>query len=292
MIRDEEKIIAIYREDIQKLKDEIDSLKKCQIDFLRYTILLFGSIASIVGWLSNYIRFDSIRDEPFHLLLYLIIIAVIPIINPYMAWIIIHKCRSIFRIIAYMRLVEEILMGKLALRKYGYIGYETAYRRMREHPWLEARIFPWGTAIIKNFHRYKWWTRRALENARGKIAEGNLISVAGIDQKDTAKALYLGDYYGKQVFLIILLSLIGLMVAESFIFIGIRHHGGLWQLVFQVLAILLGAWFIYHYILLKRYLNELRYRPFSHDAWYDMWLWAYNQLAEEKINPQQQAGLT
>jgi hypothetical protein len=288
--KNDSNIKAIYWEEVPKLKDEIDSLKKCQVDLLRLAIIIFGAILSVDAALIKSLQLSSGFYNWVNLLFYILITSIIPISLPYLAWIIIHKCRSIFRIVAYIRLVEGMQSGRINVEI--YTGYETIYRQLREHPWLRSRIIPFNTLnIFKRFFEnlfkgYKYWTGKAIDNAtnagiidKEQISRNGLKAKRKEDNKEEIRhEVYMGDYYGKQLFFIELLEILGFLATMIFIFIGIYNgyvnNDFIELCLFGIIGIIMILWMIYHFLLLKRYLKELRYRPFSHDAYFDMWVWA------------------
>lgn len=268
--------------ELEKLRDEIYDLKKCQVDFIRLSLIIFGAIATIIGALLPYLKiFENNIFNPWILLIYILIISIIPITFPYILWIIIHKSRSIFRIVAYIRAVEHKLSSSNNYIN-EHVGYETLHRKLREFPWLSVRITSFSNIfkrIIMNFSGYRKSTEKANKeyNKIFKNANQNLISVDGLEKGKSGP--YIGDYYGRIIFFIKILTSLGYLALIPFIFIGIKNSPNeYYQLLFIFIGVLIIVWAIYQYRLSRRYLMEIRFRPFSMDAYFDMWIWAINDL--------------
>jgi len=48
-----------------------------------------------------------------------------------------------------------------------------------------------------------------------------------------------------------------------------------YDIIYYVILIILIMWSLYFYNISRKQLKEIRYRPFSIDAYYDMWNWAF-----------------
>jgi len=293
MANDHQKAKLTLRDiELSKLRDEIYDLKNCQIDFIRLATILVGIVTGVVAAL---IPFLKVVDEKIfnsvHLLSYISVIALIPIIYPYIGWVIIHKCRSIFRIVSYIRIIEELSLKDKKTFLESYFGYETLHRKLREHPWVEIRISSFSNLIKKFFNDSKPYGKQVKEaNQRYdeylKLRNNNpeipkLISISGLDKKE--KGVYIGDYYGRLLFFVRLIGFIGTSVIVVLAFIGMNNSAGTFHFVFLGIAVGFSLWFFFHLYLSRKFLRELRYRPFSMDGYYDMWQWAIYEMKQPPI---------
>jgi len=288
-------VINIVDIELKTLREEIYELKKCQVDFVRLATIIFGLVASVVAAL---IRYFPKLDGSMHTMIYyfslIFIIATIPLVFPYISWIIVHKCRSIFRIVAYIRIIEELILNQQSQFTNSYFGYETLHRKLKSHPWLTIRIVPFQRhlkMIINDFRNYKTRTKSANSNFK-KWCVDNEIDYDSFDIKskdgliEEESTPYIGNYYGKILFFVKLLAGIG-----SLVIIGISLYAtiiffktNLWiSVLFVIITISVMFWSLYHHLLTKRYLMELRFKPFSIDAYYDMWRWATTMLSNEPL---------
>ena len=167
-----------------------------------------------------------------------------------------------------------------------FSGYERCYRKLKDHPWLRTRIIPFNQFFKKlnnDFETYKNRTVNAIiaykkweRNIHRKYEISEITSNDGLGKKDNVS--YFGDYYGKILFLINLLGIIGAFAAFALAIYGSYYTGGFYHYFFLIIGIVFILWYAYHFRLLKRNLIELRYQPFSIDAHYDMWQWAIQRL--------------
>lgn len=267
--------------EITTLRNEVESLKKCQVDFIRLSTILFG--LTITGLATITPHIDKIKDlentiipfESFHLLIYILILSFISLCYPYIMWIIIHKCRSIFRIVGYIRLVENGLSAHDEDNQFHYQGYERLHRKLKENRWLTHRI--------KDFNKYFPRIKREIMTYRqAQCRADNSSFPRGFDFRscdglDKTNEPYIGNYYGKLLFYLKLTWFI-----NSFLLILIAVYGGLIlditpifeKTIYIGFAVFFLLWTFYHLRVTRRQLNEIRYRPFSIDAHYDMWRWA------------------
>ena len=273
--------------ELTKLREEIFQLKRHQIHFIFLAIALFGAVASIVAALLPHLPiFSEEGFNPVYVLSYISITSIIPIIYPYISWVIIHKCRSIFRIVAYIRTIENIMLEKSHEIHNYFFGYERHHRKLKDHPWLKIRIVPFHKFLKRldnDFQTYKERTEKAIRayekwknTVKDKYKVTENISYDGLRKK--VEVPYIGDYYGKILFFVNLLGIIGVIAVVILSIYAYYYTGGFYHYFFLLIAISSILWYVYHFRLLKRYLMELRYQPFSIDAHYDMWQWAIQRL--------------
>jgi len=278
----------ILSAEITTLRNEIDSLKKCQVDFIKLSTILFGLAITGIATITPHI--DKIKElqgtiipfESFHLLIYILILSFISLCYPYIMWIIIHKCRSIFRIIAYIRLIEKGISSINEGKKFKYQGYERLHRKLKENSWLTRRIKDFNIYIPRILHEIKTYNQTQSKADNSSFPPNfNFESCDGLDKKNEP---YIGNYYGKLLFYLKLTWSI-----NSFLLIVISIHGAcfidlnstLEIGIYIVIAFFFFIWTLYHFTVTRRHLNEIRYRPFSIDAHFDMWRWAADELDKE-----------
>ena len=272
-INELEQTLLFVRVELDKLRDEIYELKKCQIDFIKLSTIIFGLVASAIAALTPHLPIFDQHLKPVNAILYLCILSIIGFAHPYIMWVIIHKCRSIFRIVAYIRILEELATKGGEKSFHFYHGYETLHRILKKHPWLSIRVFSFDRLfirVLRDIRSYKHW----IDMIDEKFPQQTLVSIDGIKEK----GIYIGDYYGKLLFFTKLLWFMGCIGLVVLSFYGVYRSQGLWSWFFGGVGIFFILWAAYHLLLTKRYLLELRYRPFSIDAHYDMWKWALDQL--------------
>jgi len=271
-----EKIIEV---ELIKLRDEIFFLKKCQLDFIRYAILMFGTAVTIIVSILQFFKIDNIytiSDE--NILTIILIISILVITFPYFLWIIIHKCRSIFRIVAYIRFVED---KYLVQSEETFFGYENLQSQMKKHPWLLSRISTFSfsfTKLINDMRCYLLQTSKSIRSYRlsEQIQPTRSKIISPIGNKKKYKVSYLGDYYGRLLFFIKLLFLISIITIMILLTYGIfGNSNSNYDIIYYVILIILIMWSLYFYNISRKQLKEIRYRPFSIDAYYDMWNWAF-----------------
>lgn len=232
-----EKAHILMRAEHDKLRDEINELKRCQIDFIKLGTIVFGLVVSVISALTPHLQIFNENLKPVNLILYLCMLSIIVIVHPYIMWIIIHKCRSIFRIIAYIRILEE-----LSIKGGYYYGYETLYRKLKQHPWLSVRVSDrLFIRVLRDARSYKHWINMVGEN----YSDDTLISMNGIKEK----RLYIGDYYGKILFFIKLLWFIGCLGSIALSFYGVYKFQGFWPWIFGCAGIFFILWVTYHLLL-------------------------------------------
>jgi len=282
-----EKVIEI---ELSKLRDEILFLKICQLDFIKYATIMFGTIITVVVSIMQFFKIDNIYAISDSNVIKIILIVSIPVIItlPYFLWIIIHKCRSVFRIVAYIRFVEE---NYLVRSEVCIFGYENLQSQMKKHPWLLSRISTFSFSFKKLFNDMRFYlfqTSKAIKNYRKseqiQPTRSKIISTIGNNKRH--KVSYLGDYYGRLLFFMKLLFLISIVVILFLIAYGIfiNVNSSYGYIYYAIITVLL-LWSIYFYNLSRKQLKEIRYRPFSIDAYYDMWNWAFIKMKQRDVCP-------
>jgi len=116
----------------QTLRDEIISLKECQIDILKWAYSIVGGILVIA--LGFVLKNGGISKEQLvnngYALSAIFALFVGTILGSFIVQIIVHKTRSIFRMCGYVQLLEKLLSSHHQLQG-PYPGYENAYHELR-----------------------------------------------------------------------------------------------------------------------------------------------------------------
>ena len=273
---------------ISGMYTEMKDLKQCQIDFLKISVGLFAIISStILGYLkinSPIHFFEGGSVDLWSSWAIILLLSIIPFIFPYIAWIIIHKCRSLFRISAYIRIIEDYCCKDNcdeSQRKIIY-GYESLYRIYKEDPLLLARIRgSFWKNYLSRFGSYKWWLRiYDHSNKKGKLDISN----------DTG---YKGGFYSRVVRLIIYMQLpylsFCIFLPCFIVYTSIAKYDNdifNWHFLFFFMYLMfILIYSAYNHILLMRYQKELMGIPFSQDSQYQIWKRAieksYNNLQDQ-----------
>lgn len=264
---------------LSDLAEEMLDLKKCQIDMLKIAITIFAIISSVLLGFLRYCTPSSIVDDlsiNYRMTLsYLGLFAIIPILFPYMIWIIIHKCRSLFRISSYIRLLEDKNISDHSTSNtipISIIGYETLYRKMRDDPWFLVRFEDsWWKNYINRYMPYSYWYNKYQKAYPSKLKES-----------------YKGGFYSRVVRMIAYMAIPFFILFISTSFWYIHHfHVGLKMSYFDfrltpfwLFPFLIIFYALYNIILLNRYNKEIMGIPFSHDAQYEMWKRALDSKEE------------
>lgn len=266
---------------VSDLHNEMLDLKKCQVDLMKIAIALFAVISSIIVALYGHfgpIEFVNKSGVAYEFTLpALALLSIIPLIYPYIAWIIIHKCRSLFRISSYIRFLEEQGIipntpSNVDLKAY---GYERLYAEMGKDAWLNTRF---TESVVKNFFAnlkpYSMWGKKYKEACDINITPS-----------------YIGGYYSRILRFIIYMSVpywaTGIIFSIICIVTAINTFGFdlifLQTLPFIAYIFLMVFFATYNTILLDRYNKELKGIPFSKCAQYEILINAFNRIKAEML---------
>ncbi|MHB2154068.1 hypothetical protein ACX8XN_06690 [Calditrichota bacterium GD2] len=257
------------RKTIDNLNQEILDLKRCQVDMVKLSIEIFTAVSLFISGIAaaifglkftenNLIKHLTTLDFSMLLFPLIIIILITPISFPIFMRIIIHKCRSIFRMVGYIRLSEEIDDRLI-------IPYEYGYGILRKFPIFVNRILQKNNFcyyfcqkpfdFIKELLPFKLKYPRLLE----KKEESHLIHI------------YIGRYYFNLGLFLALLSFIHLCLFAIVSYLIIAHLNVFYAKVgIIILDVLIFFWCWYNFMLLRRYFYEIHYYPFSIYSWYCM----------------------
>jgi len=273
-------VIKMAIRTLDQLNDELIDLKSCQIDILKMSIAIFTFVSIFLGGLAGAILKPDLNFadiDQYILLLFvlfvLVILGIAPITFPLFMRIILHKCRSIFRLMGYIRFCEESTVKD----EKNVIPYELGYSVIRGHPILRGRL-PKHHGLI-NFYFEKPWSV-ILEIFTNK----NWKTIDKKKHKIKLRYLYTGRYFSNIWFFMRILAAIHIILALSisviFILYGIQSESTTiakdinlvmtswpYNIVFFYDLILL-AWCLYNHRLINRYFKEIHYYPFSIKSWY------------------------
>ncbi len=245
---------------------------------------MFGAIITVIVSLIQLFKIDSIYTvSDLNVLAVISIVSIQLITIPYFLWIIIHKCRSIFRIVAYIRFVEE---NYLVNSETIFFGYENLQSQMKKHPWLLSRISTFSFTfhkLVNDMRCYLPQTYKSIKQYRKseliQPTRSKITSTIGNNKKH--RVAYLGDYYGRLLFFMKLLFFISIIAIIILIAFGIFVNDySIYDNIYYVIFIVLIMWSLYFYNISRKQLKEIRYRPFSIDAYYDMWNWAFIKMKQ------------
>lgn len=218
---------------------------------------------------------------------FLIFLSIIPLIFPYFAWIIIYKSRALFRLSSFIRFAEEITacgenFTLMTNSSNANLFFESLYREVRNDHWLTTRF---TNNKFKNFclrwRTYGYWHKK-YKKVNKNYYHKYLISRCLSNP-------YLGAFYHRLIRFIFYMTipflLIGFLFSIKCLIKFASDSASVYSLItnyytypFIIYIVSFGLFYIYNLILIKRYLSELFYIPFSHDAQYIMWREAYYRL--------------
>ena len=256
------------RRTIKELNQEVMDLKACQIDMLNLALRIFTFVsmfitAAIAALFKIAPNWRELLTAPYRGEVYLLVSVLLmitlttPIIFPIFIRIILHKCRSIFRLLGYIRLAEEYERKNITI-----IPYEYGYALIRCHPILTERI-PSSHGIKLIFWEKPWDFIRELFLAKGS----KLINRR--EARNNIRALYTGRYYSNLSFFLKILAGIHLFIFAFLCYLILKHTDS--ELVRWVIGILDGIvflWCWYNLSLIHRYFYEIMFCPFSIHSWY------------------------
>lgn len=263
------------------LSQEMMDLKKCQIDLLKIAIALFTAISSILIAFYNACNPIIILSEDGSvnyriIAAFLGLSSIIPLLFPYLSWIIIYKSRSLFRISSYLRLLEHykvIPEPDNGVDIYDF-NYEKLYREMRKDEWLLARFT--NNPFINYFYRwlpYSFWEKKYCKKESCEM-----------------EVPYKGGFYSRLIRFITYMStiyfILSLFFASVFINAVIKSPRYSWDSSevwpFYGFITIAVTYYVYNIVLTFRHNKELLYIPFSQDAQYRMWNRAYIRINGKK----------
>ena len=85
-------------------------------------------------------------------------------------------------------------------------------------------------------------------------------------------------FFMKLLFFISVVAIIILLAYGIFV-----NANSSYDRIYYAILIVLAMWSLYFYNLSRKQLKEIRYRPFSIDAYYDMWNWALIKKKQKNV---------
>ena len=266
---------------VSDLSNEMLDLKKCQVDFLKIAIALFTAISSILIAFYNtcspvtaVLADGSINYQM--IAVFIGLSSIIPLLFPYISWIIIYKSRSLFRISSYLRLLEHYKVvpePASGIDVYDF-NYEKLYREFRKDPWLLSRFTskPFVNFLAR-WLPYGYWKRKYQKQQTWNL-----------------EVPYKGGFYSRVIRFITYMStiyfIIALLFTASFVMDIIASPKYTWEsgelIPFYAFFLIGPAYYLYNIILTFRHNKELLNIPFSQDAQYRIWDRAYNRIKAGK----------
>jgi hypothetical protein len=179
--------------------------------------------------------------------------------------------------------LEEIVVQNRTL--ISYFGYETLHSHIKHNNrWLTVRIISFSNILARIINNFKPYSFRAQKRI---TYYGNFPRGFHFESESGFKKLnkyYIGDYFGRMIgflWMIFLAFTLAHIIYSVYLMTNLPIPKYLY-IIILIINIVVFIWFIYKSILYYRYLKELRFRPFSIDAWYDMFRLATIQLEQKK----------
>ena len=259
---------------IDHLNNELLDLKSCQIDIINLSIKLFSYVSIFIVAVFGF-AFDLFykNKEPLHefpaqfnelhfifFMGLIFILSITPIAYPLFMRIILHKCRSIFRILGYIRVVEEFSLNKKPI-----LPYEIAYAKLRC-----LNIF--SERIIQDEGTLYYLHYKPLDIIKEIVFSIKKVPLYNkIDYKKLAN-IYTGRYYKNKWFFLKILACLHLILITLLVswLVNIKTLNSTYIFLFILYFLILLIWCIYNERLIHRYFFEIHYYPFSIHSWYCM----------------------
>lgn len=263
---------------LNNLSIEMLDLKKCQVDLLKLSVSIFVGIPALLGFFCvngrNIFLIDETNIYWWHSsIVLLLLLSAIPLMFPYIAWIIIHKSRSLFRITSYFIFIESI--GNIEDES---LQYETIYREVLNDSWLNCRF---TNSRRKNYFNrwrsYSYWKNIYISHC---CLPDNFFELW---EKDHSSS-YTGGFYER------IIRMLGHMISIYILIIFIYSYviitiilnsssiSNFLIIPYALFLLSISAYSIYNARLNDRYIKELSVIPFSKDAQYELWCRAYERV--------------
>ena len=255
------------RKTIDQLNQEILELKNCQVDMVKLAIQLFTVVSLSISGIAAVVFGFKVSDNnllgnlnltELSILVFpiIIIILITPISFPIFMRIIIHKCRSIFRMVGYIRLSEE-------LENHLIIPYEYGYAILRNHPIFLNRM------LQNRGLRYYIWDKPKDIFTEMFCPKKKYPKLLSNEEAENLINIYIGRYYYNLGFFLALLSIIHLILFAVISYLILAHNNLMTARIIIIgLDFYIFFWCLYNFMLLRRYFYEIHYYPFSIHSWY------------------------
>jgi hypothetical protein len=281
---------AFMRLEYDKLRDEILSLKHCQVQLIHLAILALAAICSAVGFVLS-------KDSPSPSALFagLMLATLLPGIMPMLAWMLVHKSRSAFRCIAWTRIIDCFRIKDSRIKGKAYQGYENSLAIIRKCAWSNERVGLWDSICGKGTPAEEPFAKRMkdsllrigrlmcmiLPDWPNAMKYANLCAQCVVGQggepaSHVTKQGGVGMYYSVVTFMLLCFGGMGLLLAallELMLLMNSRETPYPWVGIIVLPLLLL-------YLLVSiRYLvwqgdKELKSFPYSIQAHFEMFLCA------------------
>ena len=259
---------------LDHLNSELLDLKSCQIDLINLSVRLFSYISifivAIFGFAFDlfYKNKEQISEFPaqfneLHFIFFvglIFILSITPISYSLFMRIILHKCRSIFRILGYIRVVEEFSIDEKTI-----LPYEIAYAKLRC-----LNIF--SERIIQDEGISYCFLYKPLDIIKEiSLSHKRVPLYKKIDNKKLAN-IYTGRYYKNKWFFLKILAGLHLILITLLVswLVSVQTLNSVYHCLFMLFFLFLLVWCVYNERLIHRYFFEIHYYPFSIHSWYCM----------------------
>ena len=226
-------IIDLWLEEHQVLRQEVISVKECQISFLKWAYSILGAVL-VFSWglvltrgnqqIGSWLNTKNALPAT-------IVLIIGTIIGSFIVQIIVHKTRSVFRMCGYIRVLETLL-SKTNPPIGTYPGYENAFHKLRD---IQREK---GLGYDIDLRRaWKGFVNDWKRKLNLSIDEEWLIK-SDINQK--ALGSISGKYYRRIAFQVHFLGFLSLI---SSLFLIVVSSTGLWWKITTCLIFLISAVF-------------------------------------------------
>ena len=132
----------LWQSEHHTLRQEIMSLKECQIGILKWAYNILGAVLAF-SWGLVLVRGEMVTDAILNTgqaLPAAIVLLIGTIIGSFLVQILIHKTRSVFRLCGYIRILEKLLILREPPEN-NYPGYENTYHTLRMIQQEKGHVF-------------------------------------------------------------------------------------------------------------------------------------------------------
>lgn len=221
----------------QSLRNEIISVKECQLGILKWAYSILGAVIAFswgLVFVKEYQKIDALF-QPKYALPAAIVLIVGTILGTFLVQIVVHKTRSVFRMCGYVRVIEKLLSKSEAELK-NYPGYENAFNNLRDIQQEKE-----GGFDIDLKTAWKGFVNDWKRKFKKEIDDGWVIRKGNDDHK--THSLKSGKYYRRIAFQI---HFLGFICLTSSIFLLILSTATIWWkfVIFFFCLISVGFWII------------------------------------------------
>jgi len=217
----------LWLQEHKTLREEVISLKECQLDILKWAYSILGGVLAIsLGFVfKNESIYSSQLINKEHALPAILALLIGTIIGSFIVQIVVHKTRSIFRMCGYIQLLEKLLSADHPMSGH-FPGYENAYHEMRRIQ-NEKEV---GFEIT--FGRA---AKEFLKDLKDKLKISK-VSKSKANLSENKQEIVFGKYYRRIAFQIHLLNF--LCFGSAIILLILSRQSAWWFLVIWLFGIL------------------------------------------------------